>query len=79
MFIHWTDAIFEDGWHEDDEYKSDETEMEHYTVGKFVRQDKNSISLCQSWRVHGKTDYGIGEIMTIPKKMIKKVEMLKKL
>ena len=79
LFIHWTDAIFDEGWQESEEYKHDDKEMEHYTVGRFVRQNKKSISVCQSWQSHTQTDEGIGEIMTIPAGMVKRILVLKTL
>ena len=48
------------------------------TIGKFIRGSEKSISVAQSWRLNSTSDEGIGEIMTIPKKVIlsiKKVEI----
>ena len=70
LVIVWDDAVFDSGWKTEEKYLFDDDDLKHMTIGKFIRGSEKSISVAQSWRLNSTSDEGIGEIMTIPKKVI---------
>lgn len=79
ILVRWRDAMSSEGWHEEDQQEKDTNEAEHYSVGRFVSSDKKDLSITESWRVHEKGDYGIGQVMTIPWGVISSVAVLRTL
>jgi len=77
LVIIWDDAVFDTGWEVDEKYLFNDEDLKHMTIGKFIRESEKSISVAQSWRLNSTTDEGIGEIMTIPKKIILSIKKVK--
>lgn len=75
--IHWLDSLHTSGWKSEEDIKTSDKELEHTSVGYFMREDKRSIVLIQSYQL-GKDDgdTNVDAIMEIPKCSILKIKIV---
>lgn len=70
--IDWLDSMHTSGWIKETEVEPSGEKIIHRTIGYFIKQDKQSLLVCQSYQVF--TDIRlIDAIMEIPQKAIIKI------
>ena len=67
--ITWLDSMHQSGWQKEKFITLSGKELEHKTIGYFLRQDKRSIIVCQSFQKNCE-EKAVDAIMEIPQKII---------
>lgn len=70
IIVDWVDSMGTSGWHAETEGKA--TDMRCCTVGHFVEEDKDSITVALS-----RSPYSHGDYLTIPRCAIRRTRRLK--
>ena len=77
LCIHWVDSMHTAGWIKESAFNMKDKELEHITIGMYLKHTKKSVSCFQSCGCTKSEDKNIDAIMSIPRCAITSIQVLK--